>query len=129
MPVEIIGVAPAGFNGLQVGQRFDVALLFCALPAVRPGANWLTNGTRWWVTAMGRLAPGWTIERAEASLRSIAPGVFAESLPADYPAADVKAYLASTLTATPAGAGRSDLRGAYATPLTAAARDDRASFC
>ena len=117
MPVEIIGVAPAGFNGLQVGRRFDVALLFCALPAVRPGANWLTNGTRFWVTAMGRLAPGWTIARTEASLRSIAPGVFAESLPADYPAADAKAYFASTLTATPAGAGRSDLRGAYATPL------------
>jgi putative ABC transport system permease protein len=116
--VEVIGVAPAGFNGLQVGQRFDVALLICSLPAMRPGANTLTSGTTWWVTAMGRLKPGWTIERADAHLRAIAPGIFTDSLPAEYPQPSVKAYLASTFTATPAVAGRSYLREEYSTPLT-----------
>jgi putative ABC transport system permease protein len=117
VPVDVIGVAPAGFLGLQVGQRFDVALPICSLPAMRPGSTMLTGSTQWWITAMGRLKPGWTIERAEAYLRTLAPGIFAASLPPDYPAASAKAHLASTLTATPAGAGRSDLRGAYSTPL------------
>lgn len=116
--VEVIGVAPAGFLGLQVGQRFDVALLFCSLPAVRPGSQNLTSGVQWWVTAMGRLEPGWTIERAEAHLRTIAPALFAATLPPGYPPAGVNAYLGATLTAQSASTGRSSLRQRYVTPLT-----------
>lgn len=116
--VEVIGVAPAGFLGLQVGQRFDVALLFCSLPAVRPGDTNLTSGVQWWVTGMGRLAPGWTIERAEAHLKAIAPALFEATLPAGYPAAGVQAYLGATLDAQPASTGRSSLRQRYVTPLT-----------
>lgn len=115
--VDVIGVAPAGFLGLQVGQRFNVALPICSLPAMRPGSTMLSTSTQWWITAVGRLKPGWTIERAEAHLRTIAPAIFAASLPPDHPPESIQAYLESTLIATPAGAGRSDLRIAYATPL------------
>jgi putative ABC transport system permease protein len=116
--VEVIGVAPAGFHGLQVGQSFDVALPFCSLPAMRPGTTLLSSGTTWWITPMGRLRPGWTIERADAHLRAISSSVFAASLPPEYPAVSVKDYLASTLMAEPAAAGRSYLREEYSTPLT-----------
>ena len=32
-PVEIVGVAAAGFHGLEVGRVFDVAVPLCAEPA------------------------------------------------------------------------------------------------
>ena len=115
--VEVIGVAPAGFHGLQVGQRFDVALPICSLPTMRPGTTLLTRDDQW-ITPMGRLEAGWSIERAEAHLRAISPSLFAASLPPDYPAESVASYLASTLIAEPAWAGRSSLREEYATPLT-----------
>jgi predicted permease len=116
-PVAVIGVAPAGFYGLQVGQRFDVALPICSLPTMQPDSRLLTSHDLW-ITPMGRLKAGWSIERAEAHLRAISPGIFATSLPADYPPESVASWLASTLTAEAAWAGRSSLREEYATPLT-----------
>ena len=115
--VDIIGVAPAGFTGLQVGHTFDVALPFCSLVAFRPDSTQLTSGTTWWITPVGRLKPGWTVERADAHLRTISPGVFKASLPPEYPAVSVPVYLGFTLTATPAATGRSYLREEYGTPL------------
>ena len=87
--VDIIGVAPAGFTGLQVGHTFDVALPICSLVAFRPDSTQLTSGTTWWITPVGRLKPGWTVERADAHLRAISPGVFKASLPPEYPPASV----------------------------------------
>src|SRR5258705_450542 len=36
-PVEIIGVAQAGFFGLEVGRSFDVALPICSEPVIHGG--------------------------------------------------------------------------------------------
>jgi len=116
-PVDIIGVAPAGFTGLQVGQTFDVALPFCSLVAFRPDSTQLTSGTTWWITPVARLKPGWTVERADAHLRAISPRLFKASLPPDYPAVSIPAYLGSTVMATPAATGRTYLREEYGTPL------------
>ena len=41
--VDVIGVAPAGFTGLQVGHTFDVALPICSLVAFRPDSTQLTS--------------------------------------------------------------------------------------
>jgi putative ABC transport system permease protein len=116
-PIDVIGVAPAGFDGLQIGQRFDVALPVCSLPSIRPGSTRLTSGTEWWITATGRLKPGWTLERAQAHLSALAPSLFAASLPPRLAGADAQAYRGATLIATASGTGRSDLRAVYATPL------------
>jgi predicted permease len=115
--VAIIGVAPAGFTGLQVGHAFDVALPICSLVAFRPDSTQLTSGTTWWITAVGRLKPGWTAAAADAHLRAIAPAIFAAALPPDYPQPSIDAYLTFTFTATPAATGRSYLREEYGTPL------------
>jgi putative ABC transport system permease protein len=116
--VEVIGVSPAGFTGLQVGQGFDVALLFCSIPTMQPGSTRLTRADNSWVTPMGRLRAGWTIERAGAQLQAISPGIFAATLPPDHATEYVKTYLAATLLAQPAGTGLSSLRETYSTPLT-----------
>jgi len=116
-PFEIIGVTPASFFGLEVGQSFDVALPICAQPILYGEDNGLSDGTRWWLAVVGRLKPGLSMEQATASLNAISSGVFESSLPSNYPAEDAKSYLAFKLTAAPVGTGVSQLRESYGGPL------------
>src|SRR3954470_16873068 len=117
-PVEIVGVAPAGFYGLEVGRGFDVALPLCAEQVLSlDGKGRSQSGTTWWLGSFGRLKPGWTLDRATAHLASISPEIFRASLPAGYPAVSVEKYLAMTFTAVPGGQGLSRLREAYESPL------------
>jgi predicted permease len=116
--VEIVGVAPAGFQGMEVGRAFDVALPLCSEPAfTTDGVGRVNAGTTWWLSVFGRLKPGWTPERASGQLAAVSPAVFRASLPATYPPESVKAFLAFTLRADPGGGGLSALRHAYGTPL------------
>ena len=116
-PFEIIGVTPASFFGLEVGQSFDVALPICALPVLYPEDSALTDGTHWWLSVAGRLKPGWSVDQANASLTAISSGVFETSLTSNYPAESVKSYLAFKLSAVPVGTGVSQLRETYGDPL------------
>jgi len=116
-PVEVIGVTPASFYGLDVGQIFDIALPICSEAALRGPSTHLDDGTTWWLTVMGRRKPGWSIEQASANLRAISAAVFAASLAPNYPPVSVKGYLAFQLQALPAGTGVSGLREQYSNPL------------
>jgi putative ABC transport system permease protein len=111
-PLEIVGVTPASFFGMEVGKTFDLALPICAVSLVR-GNDRLLSGTMWWLTVTGRLKPGWSIEQATTQMQAISPGLFETALPANYPPASMKDYLASRLIAVPAGAGVSQLREEY----------------
>jgi putative ABC transport system permease protein len=114
--VDIIGVTRPGFFGLNVGRAFQIALPVCSQPVI--GAfNALDQGTFWWLAVMGRVKPGWTVERAAASVAAISPAVFESSLPPRYPAVSVKSYLAMRLTAGPASTGTSGMRSDYSEPL------------
>jgi putative ABC transport system permease protein len=116
-PVEVIGVTPPGFSGLVVGRSFDVAVPLCTEAALRGGSNRLTSRTTWWLTVMGRLKPGWSLEQATSHLQSLSPGIFEATLPSNYPALNVKDYLGFQLAASPAGTGFSSLRKTYKRPL------------
>ncbi len=116
-PIEIIGVAPASFFGLEVGRSFDLAVPIRAEAIVRGPGSRLDSGTTWYLTVMGRLKPGWSVEQASNHVSSISPGIFEATLPADYPPVSVKDYLAFKLAAFPAGAGTSELREKYSNPL------------
>ncbi len=86
---EIAGITPARFFGLEVGHAFDVALPTCAedLLADKPRTQ---SRSAWWLSAVGRLGPGWTIERANAHLGAISKGIFEASLPENYDVEDAK---------------------------------------
>lgn len=113
-PVEIVGVAPAGFFGVEVGRTFDVAVPMCAEPTFRPRPN---RQDVWWLDVMGRLKPDWTADRARAHLEAISAGIFNATVPPTYNAETARQYRANTFTATPAATGVSNLRTEYATPL------------
>lgn len=116
-PFEIIGVTPASFFGLEVGQSFDVALPICAEQTLYGENSRLDDGTEWWLSVAGRLKPGWSLEQATASLNTISSGVFEKSLTSNYPAEDVEKYLAFKLKAEPMARGVSQLRETYGDPL------------
>jgi predicted permease len=113
---EVIGVTPAGFSGLEVGRGFDVAVPLCVETAIN-GGNRLVSATDWWLVAVGRLKPGWTLRRATAQLQAISPGIFETTITPTYPAASAARYKAFTLEAAPGDAGVSMLRDAYERPL------------
>jgi putative ABC transport system permease protein len=115
--IEVVGVTPPSFYGLEVGRRFDIALPICSAPAWHKDNEVLDSGTLWWLTVMGRLKPGLSLEQAAAHFRAISPRIFQASLPADYPPVSVKPYLAMKLLAIPAGFGISRLREQYSAPL------------
>jgi putative ABC transport system permease protein len=116
-PFEIVGVAPRGFFGIEVGKGFDVALPLCAEPLLSSGSSRIDNRVAWWLATIGRLKPGWTVARASAQLASISRGLFESTLPARYDAEDAKNYLGFKLEALPAVSGVSVLRRSYETPL------------
>jgi len=115
--IEIIGVTPASFFGIEVGRSFDIALPVCSEALLLANNSKLDSGTTWWLTIMGRLKPGWSTEQATAHLNSISPGLFRTTLPANYPAVSVNHYLGFKLAAFPAGSGISQLRETYSSPL------------
>ena len=116
-PVEVVGVTPESFLGLEIGRPFDVALPICAEPLLYNGADFVSNGTDWWLTVMGRLNRGTSLEQASAELGAASPAIFQSTLPTNYPAVSVKDYLHFQLMAVPATQGFSTLRDEYSEPL------------
>ena len=116
----ILGVTPPSFYGVSIGDRFDVAAPVCADPIVHAEYSRL-NGPRarqsWWLAAIGRLKPSWSLKRATAQLRVITPAVLHETIPPQYDAGGVKHYLAYQFEAIPAANGFSELRQDASTPL------------
>jgi putative ABC transport system permease protein len=114
-PVTIIGVAPASFTGLEVGETFDIALPLCAT------ALWderMHQAERWWLTIMGRLKPEWTVTRANEHLRALSPGLLDATVPPGYDASLAAGYRGVRFGVVPAGRGVSRLRDAHAGSLT-----------
>jgi predicted permease len=114
--VEIIGVAPAGFFGLEVGRGFDVAIPLCADTTISGGSR-LTSASDWWLVVLGRLKPGWSIERASSQLKSISASIFESTVTPAYPVASVPRYRNFKLEAIAGSEGDSMLRGQYEQPL------------
>lgn len=115
---EVVGVAAPTFFGVDVGRRFDVAVPLCAEDVLATGTARFDSLDTWWLAVIGRLAPGWTVERAKAHLEAISPGIFDATLPAVYQTDDAKSYRAFRWTALPAASGVSGLRADFSQPLT-----------
>ena len=117
VPFPIIGVTPPEFFGTEVGWMYDVALPLCADDLFNPQQSRLDSRHVWWLAAVGRLKPGWTIERATEHLTAISPGVFEATLPASWGTSDADRYRALRLIAFPAGNGLSNVRQNFQEPL------------
>ena len=106
---EVVGVTPPGFFGLAVGEGFDVAFPFCRTQELRP--------EQFDISIMGRLRPGWTLERASAQMGASSAGIFAATEPTGYSAQSLQQYRQFRLGVYPAAGGVSWLRTVYDSSL------------
>ena len=120
--VTIVGVTPESFFGETVGERPDVWVPLAMQPAVLPGRNWLNDQPGsveklMWLHLFGRVAPGVTRERAEASANL----TFQQGLAAYYgsigDAALRTRYHNQRLKLQDGSTGASNVRGAFSEPL------------
>ncbi len=117
-PIPIVGVTPAGFFGVEVGNRYDVALPMCADALFSDdGKGRIPNRHAWWLSAMGRLKAGGSVERANAEIQALSPSIMEATLPPDYRPDGAKKYLANKLVIAEGGTGVSQLRRQYENPL------------
>ena len=101
--VEIVGVTPPQFFGLVVGDNFDIAIPFCQpKEALRRDV--------FDIAVMGRLRPGWTLNRASAELDAASPGIFEATALTGRSAHEIETYKRFRLAACPASTGVSQLR-------------------
>jgi predicted permease len=107
--MEVVGVTPPGFFGLAVGDSFDVAIPFCQPKELRRDV--------FDVTVMGRLRPGWTLNRASAWLDAISPGIFEATALTGYSQDIIESYKRFRLGAYAASGGVSWLRTQYESSL------------
>ena len=73
-PLEIVGIAERGFGGVFNGQSADVFVPVTMYPLVAPHSAPVWNTPNMdWLSVMGRLKPGVSIEAAQAGLRVLWP--------------------------------------------------------
>ena len=104
--VTIVGVTPPGFFGLQVGLPLDITL---PMMLVEQG---LQSKQSWWLSVIGRLAPGATVEQARADLEALWDGYLTEV----GMGREKRGYF-SGIALVPAARGANELRQDYSEPL------------
>jgi predicted permease len=112
----IVGVAPPGFEGLQVGRPVDFYIPIASEPLVR-ARSWLGHPDFNWLAIVGRLKPGTTIEMAQSDLGVVFARFldeYVKTLPDPESQRNTRTH---RLTAQSAHAGLSALRRQFSRPL------------
>jgi putative ABC transport system permease protein len=114
---NIIGVSAPGFFGLEVGNKFDVAIPVCAAQIFDGPKSRLDRRSWWWLHVAGRSKLRVGPEQLKARLGVISPQVFAAALPQDWEVKDQQYFLKRSFQPTPAATGTSYLRRQFTQPL------------
>ncbi len=117
VPFRIVGVAPPGFFGIDVGRAFDVAVPLAAEALVAGRDSRLDRRSTWWLSVLVRLQEGQTIDQAAAAIRGVHPQIREATIPADSRSPEL--YLRNAFSFVPAATGASNLRSRYQQPLLA----------
>jgi putative ABC transport system permease protein len=116
-PFKIIGVAPPGFYGMDVGRESEVFVPICTAEILF-GTGSLEARSLWWLNAAGRIKPG--ISRAQLidRLQVLSPRIFTAALPQYWPANEQRSFVKEKLVVTSAATGTSvTLRQQFDQPL------------
>jgi predicted permease len=108
VPFTVIGVAPAAFSGLEIGQVPDVFLPIETMGTAQPGVAAVANRDFWMVQVIGRLQPGLADEAATERLTTAR----------DFMAQPPPGAARHRLQVLPVETGLSDVRERFAKPLS-----------
>jgi putative ABC transport system permease protein len=115
-PFEIIGVAPPGFYGMDVGRESEVFVPICTSAIL--GAPSLEARSMWWLNVAGRIKPGISRAQLSARLQALSPRIFTAALPPYWPADEQRSFVKEKLEVTSAATGTSvALRQQFDQPL------------
>ena len=118
-PVRIVGVAPPGFTGIQVGETVDVYMPLCAEGTLVRENSALDKRANWWIWIFARLKPGISRQQALARMNTLAPQIFANTLPFNFPPDAQKYHLSRRFDLLPGANGYSNVRRDYKPALYA----------
>jgi predicted permease len=120
-PVTVIGVATAGFRGIDRAGAPSVWIPAMMQRQVSPEFDGLRSRRMFWMYAIGRLQPGATIEQARAQLQPWFRRMLETDLQdGDFPPVSPeqrRSFLASTLNVVPAARGVATLERRLERPL------------
>jgi predicted permease len=71
LSLTVVGVAPAAFSGIEVGDPVDMWLPMVLQPRLLLGQNWLDRPGNNWLRAIGRLQPGSSPDAARQATSSV----------------------------------------------------------
>ena len=114
---EVVGVAPPGFYGMNVGEKFDVAVPICSAALFDGKESRLDHRSYWWLSLAGRPKAGVSRAQVTARLRVLSPEIFTAALPQDWSPDMQRGFVKKTLIAAPAATGLSHLRPDFEQPL------------
>ena len=121
--MTVIGVAQAGFNGVELGNSPKLFLPIMMQPDVMSVGNneMLTDRRNRWVNAFGRLKPGVSLQQAKASLQPFMHSMLEmevkEAAFSHASTYDREQFLKCWIDVLPGSQGRSYVRRALSTPL------------
>ncbi len=122
-PMTVVGVSAAGFAGIDPTRSPQIRVPILMKPVMVPEWEWVRMDdprTRW-VQVFARLAPGQTVESAQAPLQGLFTQVRAHemTLPGakNWSAYAREQFMTGRLLVEPAAMGYSSLRNDFSTPL------------
>jgi putative ABC transport system permease protein len=115
-PFQIVGVASSSFGGPEVGYVPQVYTPICA-QAIMTSQAQLAARSRWWLRVIGRRDPNLTLVALRARLKSLAPTLYAATVPPDWSAEGKIDYQKRTMNVFPAPEGVSAVRERYTMAL------------
>lgn len=120
-PMTVVGVAAAGFHGIDVGEVPSLWIPAAMSAQAIPGFNDMLNRRVRWMQILGRLRPDVSLTQAQAGLQPWFKAMLEEDTRrAGFPNITTgrrERFLASTLELTPAPEGHSRLQRRLSQPL------------
>ncbi len=119
LPMQVIGVAPPGFRGTEVGRDPAVYIPVAMKAQITPTWDMLNDRRAYWMTAMARLRDGVSVEQATASANVLYHQLITQDLAAMTNVTETfkTRFLAKKLLLPSARSGASGFREQTATPL------------
>lgn len=114
---QIVGVSQPGFYGVDVGNKFDVAIPICTAAQFDGARSRLDQRSWWWLEVMGRKRNDVSFDQLQANLSVLSPQIFAATVPPNWEPKYQENYKKRILVTTQAATGVSYLRRQFAHPL------------
>jgi len=119
LPLTIVGVAPAGFSGIQPGRPADLFVPMMMKAQMTPFWNGLDDPKDRWVQMVGRLKPGLSPVRAQTEIQVTYRPLLEAQLPlmTGWDDNRRRQFLDKKMLLVAGGHGRAVLREGYEKPL------------